>query len=94
MPVSLHAVSCWPLSAVGAPGDRAKKRATPFEFLHDASNLHIDEWLADFRAENEVIQMLIHPVWWVSSLGCRDFYYHGIQRQLDHPIATRLSRTC
>lgn len=64
----------------------------PFENIHQSPGLDLAAWLASPACENEVVQILIHPIWWVRSLGVKDFYYSGTVRPLEHDFAGRVYR--
>jgi len=65
----------------------------PFENIHESPGLNFAEWLTNPENENEVIQILIHPVWWARSLEVPDFIYCGTVHPLDHQFADRVYRT-
>jgi len=69
------------------------KQHQPFENINESSGLDLSKWLDNPACKNEVLQILIHPIWWVRSLGVEDFYYYGKVRPLNHILADRVYRT-
>ena len=65
----------------------------PFENIDESPGINFAEWLASSTLENEVIQILIHPIWWTRSLGVTHFYYCGVIKLCEHILASRVERT-
>ena len=65
----------------------------PFENIDEVPGINFAEWLAGGTLENEVIQILIHPIWWTRSLGVPLFYYCGKIKPFEHVLASRVYRT-
>ena len=65
----------------------------PFEQIREVPGGSFNDWIQSPSGDFEVMQMLVHPVWWVKSLGMDEFYYYGTVKDSSHEYTQRVYRT-